>query len=99
MSCPATPDYNKTENKVKGLNVKKNYDLFEKKTLFTEDFKKKFENLQISKVLEKFVNNLFLEENIKKMNKEDIEKFEFLTKEEKEKVNLLLDEIRGVADA
>ena len=98
MSCPATPDYNKTENN-KGLNSQKNYDLFEKRTLFSEDFKRKFENLQISKVLEKFVNNFFLEENIKKMKKEDIEKFDFLTMEEKAKVNGLLDELRGSVDA
>lgn len=98
MSCPATPDYNKTENN-KGHNPQKNYDLFEKRTLFSEDFKRKFENLQISKVLEKFVNNFFLEENIKKMKKEDIEKFDFLTMEEKAKVNGLLDELRGSHDA
>ena len=98
MSCPATPDYNKTENN-KGINSQKNYDLFEKRTLFSEDFKRKFENLQISKVLEKFVKNFLVEENIKKMTKEDIEKFDFLTMEEKAKVNGLLDELRGSVDA
>ena len=33
------------------------------------------------------------------MKKEDIEKFDFLTMEEKAKVNGLLDELRGSVDA
>ena len=96
LSCPVTPDYNKIDNN-KSLN-QKNYELFEKKTLFTENFKKKFENYNMINVLDKFANNLFLEDNIMKMKKENLEKLEFLTEEEKEKVNLLLNEIRGVSN-
>lgn len=98
MSCPVTPDNTKIDSNGNvgcGINNQKNYHLFEKKTMFTENFKKKFENMNILYVLDKFMNNLFLEENIKKMKKKDLEKLEFLTKEEKEKISFLLSEIKG----
>lgn len=98
LSCPCTPDNLKFEsNKING-NGGKNYELFEKKTFFSEKFKRKFQELNLLNVLDKFLNNLMLEDNVKALKKQDIEKLDFLSIEEKNKVNLLLNEIQGKAD-
>lgn len=92
MSCPCTPDNPKTEA---NANKPRNYDLFEKKSFFSQDFKKKFQETGLLNILDKFVNNLLMEDNIKNMKKNDIEKLDFLNNEEKIKVNMLLNEIKG----
>lgn len=98
MSCPCTPDNPKLEcNKING-NGGKNYELFEKKTFFSDNFKRKFQDLNLLSVLDKFLNNLMLEDNVKALKKQDIEKLDFLSIEEKNKVNLLLNEIKGEGD-
>lgn len=73
QSCPSTPDYK--------------YALFEQnKKTFTTEFRKKFENLNILQVLDKFLSNLYFEDVIKKMRVKDLEKLEFLNEEERIKV-------------
>jgi hypothetical protein len=88
QSCPATPDYI-------GAEVK-NYDLFEqKKTIFSNEFRKKFENLKITHVLEKFIINFYFEDTIKKMKPSDLEKLKFLNEAERLQVIEILKEINS----
>lgn len=88
QSCPATPDYF-------GFEVK-NYDLFEqKKTIFSTEFRKKFENLNITNVLEKFIKNFYFEDTIKKMKLSDLDKLEFLNEKERAKIVKILEEINS----